>query len=215
MDPCFDKCTEHELIYIIQYPKGKLSFSSGDVQSISGFNLFHTASTLRGSSGSSLINEDMKCIGIHKGGFERDKLNIATGLGIVKYALCTLYNKGRLNNIKAKEPVRILSPEEKKKLEYYGLNETLLPNLYTCSYHGSPLLMLFYRTNYAWYFTKKEPEFLKININKLLDKMKVFNWTLINIYESDEKIISNFGEEVEEQHKNIIKYLKSSELMYM
>lgn len=58
---------KNKSIYIVQYPLGQiLSYASGTIESVLGFNYFHTASTMEGSSGSPLINENMECIGIHK-----------------------------------------------------------------------------------------------------------------------------------------------------
>jgi len=219
LEPCFDKCIDEELTYIIQYPKGKLSFASGFVQSISGFHIFHTASTLGGSSGSSLLNENLKCIGIHKGGYQRNKLNAGTELNIVIYALCILNDKGFFHEEKVRISSRKLLPNEKDELKNQGLHNSPIPNLYTCSYDGSSLHMLFYRTNHAWYFTKEEARYIRDleekNHEQILITIKMLKWTLINLNETIETIISNFGEELEQRQKDIVKYLYDSQLMYM
>ena len=60
-----------ETIYIIQYPNGKLSVSYGIINSISEnqkYNFCHKCSTDKGSSGSPILNENNKVIGVHKEG---------------------------------------------------------------------------------------------------------------------------------------------------
>ena len=60
-----------ETIYIIQYPKGKLSVSYGILHNIcedKNYNFIHKCSTEGGSSGSPILNINNKLIGIHKEG---------------------------------------------------------------------------------------------------------------------------------------------------
>ena len=64
---------KNEEITIIQYPKGKLSYSNGIITEIDNYELTHLASTEEGSSGSPIfIKGSIKVIGIHKGG-KKDK----------------------------------------------------------------------------------------------------------------------------------------------
>ncbi|ORY49280.1 hypothetical protein LY90DRAFT_457116, partial [Neocallimastix californiae] len=203
LDPCDDDdyCDDDRFTYIFQYPKKKLSFATGYIKSSSGFSYFHTASTDGGSSGSPLLNRDMKIIGVHKAGSESDNINIATKMSIVKYSITTLYYKGYSNEIrKAREPVRELSKDEIKELEIHGLNETEIPNMYQCPFTHSSLLMLFYRTNHGWYFTLKNKKEISTDINDI----KFYNWTLINPYKKVEEIIKEFDEKLEHRHELII-----------
>ena len=57
-------------IYITQFPKGKnLSYSTGKITKISGYELAHNAATDKGSSGSPIFLENtQEVIGIHKQG---------------------------------------------------------------------------------------------------------------------------------------------------
>ena len=60
-----------ETMYIIQYPKGKLSVSYGILNNIyedEGYNFNHKCETEPGSSGSPILNMNNKLIGIHKEG---------------------------------------------------------------------------------------------------------------------------------------------------
>ena len=63
-----------EEVYIIHYPKGKLSVSYGVIESIleeKNFNFNHKCSTEEGSSGSPILNiHNNKLIGIHKQGIQ-------------------------------------------------------------------------------------------------------------------------------------------------
>ena len=71
-----------ETIYIIQYPKGKLSVSYGILDKINENNkseFTHKCSTEGGSSGSPTLNINNKLIGIHKGG-SNNKYNKGTFL---------------------------------------------------------------------------------------------------------------------------------------
>ena len=63
-------------IFVLQYPKGNLSFSCGKVLSSIGKNIRHTASTDEGSSGSPIIRrcEDNFIIGLHNGGLTNKKV---------------------------------------------------------------------------------------------------------------------------------------------
>jgi len=213
LDSCYDDYNKKEEIHIFQYPETILSFATGNIKSSSGFNYFHDASTNSGSSGAPLINKNLKVIGVHKIGVISEKINVATNINIVKYAISTLFNKDHIYDItKARESPRKLSEDEKEELKKHGLKEiTRLSNMYICPYSSSPLVMLFSRTNHGWYFTLKKRSEIKYSI----DKIKLYDWTLINLYKKVEDIISEFGKELEHQHELIISWLKISELMYM
>jgi len=65
--PCANTVETDENIYIIQYPKGDaLKFAHGKIKINYGFDCLHTCSTQSGSSGSPLINDDLKVFSIHK-----------------------------------------------------------------------------------------------------------------------------------------------------
>ena len=213
LDPCDCNCHNNELIYVFQYPETIFSFATGFIESSVGYNYFHKASTNVGSSGAPLINKNMKVIGVHKAGLTSKEIkNVATKINIVKYAINTLYNKNYINDIKkAKKSTRELSEDEEKEIKRHGLKETPLSNMYICPYSTSSLVMLFYRTNHGWYFTVKN----KNEITYILKKIKLYNWTLIDIYKNIEEIINECGEKLEHLHELIISWLKISELMYM
>jgi len=244
LEPCYDEPNKNEMIYIFQYPKAKLSFASGYIEDHFGFNYFHNTSTNRGSSGSPLLNKFMKVVGVHKIGISTDNgdINLATDFTTIDYAIRTLYNKSYINEIiKAKEPTRSLTKHEDSLFKKYGLEKTPLLNMYYCPYIEYPSsVLLFYRTNHAWYFTRRE----KSNICYHLDNVKTYNWTLINTDESFTKALENkfskdesftktlenkfnkdesftktlenkYSKKLEHHHELLITWLKLSELMYM
>jgi len=190
-------------IFVFQYPKGKLSFSTGNIISSSCFNCHHTASTNGGSSGSPLLNEKMKVIGIHKGCFltpNDEVLNIGTKFSYIQNAIDILFNKRYINDItKARKPARKLSDDEEKELENHGLNkmkEKELCNVYECSYFSANChaVMFYYRTNHGWYFTLKYYNNIKIikESDLSLKTFKTFSWIFINPYKKYEEIINEF-----------------------
>ena len=85
-------------IYIIQYPLGKqASVSYGLLNEINEYDIKHSCSTERGSSGSPILNLlTNKIIGIHKMSLKSDNYNIGTSL---KFPLIDFFNKFNLNYI--------------------------------------------------------------------------------------------------------------------
>ena len=70
---------ENDTIYIIQYPKGKLSVSYGIIENIykdKQYNFTHKCTTDYGSSGAPILNINNKIIGIHKEGYTNVSMNI-------------------------------------------------------------------------------------------------------------------------------------------
>ncbi|OUM59927.1 hypothetical protein PIROE2DRAFT_63454 [Piromyces sp. E2] len=200
-------------IFVFQYPEGKLSFSTGNIISSSFFNYHHTASTKGGSSGSPLLNENMKVIGIHRGSFHTPDdvvLNIGTKFSYVQNAINILFNKSYINDItKARKTARKLSDDEEKELENHGLNkmeEKELCNVYKCPYFSKNYLgiMYYYRTNHGWYFTLRDDNKIKNKKENdlLFIKIKTFSWIFINPYKKYEEIINEFKKLILEEFFN-------------
>ena len=58
---------EDKSIYVLQYPSNNISVSYGLLTQINNYNIIHTCSTEKGSSGSPILNlNNFKVIGIHK-----------------------------------------------------------------------------------------------------------------------------------------------------
>ena len=84
-----------ETIYIIQYPEGKLPVSYGVLDKIledKKYNFNHKCSTKVGSSGSPILNNNNKLIGIHK-----------------ESSNCKNYNRGTFLNYPIKEFIKSLA----------------------------------------------------------------------------------------------------------
>jgi len=72
--PCANTVETGKNIFIIQYPKGDaLKFVHGKIKINYGFDCLHICSIQNRSSGSPLINDDLKVIGIHKSRREKKK----------------------------------------------------------------------------------------------------------------------------------------------
>ena len=71
----------NEIVYIIQYPKGKLSLSYGVTREnyMLSYQLIHTCLTNDGSSGSPILNRNNKVLGVHFGS-ESTKHNLKYGV---------------------------------------------------------------------------------------------------------------------------------------
>jgi len=217
---------EGDKIKIIQYPivnktntlqyseKKYPYYSSGKIKYLCGFSYFHSGSTKSGSSGSPLINDNMKIIGIHNSGIPSIQLNIATSINIVYNAINVFFNINSIYRRKnASKSAKDLDNNINIELINHGLEKTILPNVFLCPYSNklSKYIILFYRTNHGWYWTSE----LKKNIIFDEEVIKIYNWSLINPYESIEKNIENFNGKLEHRHKVIMTWLKLSEFMYI
>jgi len=199
INPCFltpndTDSKEGDLIYILQHPLGgELLFKPGIIKKIHGIDYLHAVTTYFGSSGSPLINNDLKVTGVHKGFIDHNNTiyNVATRLSVVKYALYTSYNRRNIIGIeRPRLPAKELSTEEIEELENHGL-QVLLSNddkLFICK-ESEKLLssVLFCRTNHAWYWTTLLlNDFNKNDIINYFNNesgiKRYFKWTIINPY---------------------------------
>ena len=96
--PYGSNISKNEEIYIIQFPEGKLSHSSGIITEINNYNLTHKASTKFGSSGSPIfLKGTTKVIGIHKQGNSTKKENYGT---LINPVIELLQNENNKNDSK-------------------------------------------------------------------------------------------------------------------
>jgi V8-like Glu-specific endopeptidase len=99
-------------VYIIHYPKGKLSVSYGLIDHlVDGKKLNHCCNTEEGSSGSPILSlETYKILGIHYGG--NDKRNFGT---FIKYAIEEVKKAKKLGNKNENEINLIFKIREENK----------------------------------------------------------------------------------------------------
>ena len=92
----------NEIVYIIQYPEGKLSLSYGVTREkyMVSYELVHTCLTSVGSSGSPILNRNNKVIGFHIGG-EKPFINLKYGV-FVSYPIKEFINQYCHDNITSK-----------------------------------------------------------------------------------------------------------------
>jgi len=112
-------------IYIIQYPKGELSVSYGIIKNIyeKKYIFNHKCSTERGSSGSPIINQNNKIIGIHQKGV--DKYNLGTFLNYPIKEFIQEY-KINLNKNENEDIFKYKNNKGKKKSLVLNKSEILL-----------------------------------------------------------------------------------------
>ena len=101
-DKIFDKCSgtyyEKESLYLMQYPKQKLSVSYGVLKEILDFDINHCCSTQDGSSGSPiLLLENKKVIGVHKE--QNNQYNFGKGTFLQKPIIEFIENLKKKNQL--------------------------------------------------------------------------------------------------------------------
>jgi len=207
------ECTENNSIMIIQYSSNeekfkenrtiqKLSISYGKIKNTKGINYSHDSPTYFASSGSPLFNT-LNVVGIHKS--SNGEENYATKISVAKYAIVTSYKRKFKNEISNTLGVtEELSNEKIKDFEKHNLIHQK-DNIFKYQGNGIISSLLFYRTNYAWYWTDQVINSCDMEI------LKYLNWTLINPY--DDEI--NEDESLSTIHKTIIMWLRLSEYIYL
>ena len=223
------ECIINDITTVIQYPVDEkalknmnnkndsvqnLSFSSGNIKYLSGINYCHTCSTYYASSGSPLVNNSLKVVGIHKSSLSNKNENYATKSTVAKYAICTAYlrrNKNEINNtIDAIEEIsedrmediknhNIIKLKDQNKHDLVELNNNIF------KFIGNDFIpsLLFYRTNHAWYWTDQ------ITDNYKMKTLKSLKWEIIIPHED----LTNTDKEP--IHRNLIMWLRLSEFMYL
>jgi ankyrin repeat protein len=142
--PCDKDAEDGESILIFQYAKIKYSLAHGNIKYARSFNYYHEAPTASGSSGSPLLNNEFKVVGIHKSkkiefnknddnenqeNNDKKCINIATKYTEIEFAIRKLYENSNLDGIeKARESAKELSDTEINELNEYGLQPLKLPS---------------------------------------------------------------------------------------
>ena len=108
-----------DAIYILQYPKGKSSYSFGELKNESSLqDIIYSCSTSNGSSGAPILDlRFFKVIGVHKG--SKESLNIGT---LIKYII-EAFKKINKNKFKLEEK------DKESKIKYFDNNEYYVGHL--------------------------------------------------------------------------------------
>ena len=91
---------ENDEICLIQYPKGgPIEINSGHLKKIDGFNIFHSVTTDKGSSGSPMIfiYRNYKIIGIHRCFIKKKSINLGINIKSILEKINESWNKNYFN----------------------------------------------------------------------------------------------------------------------
>jgi len=225
----YDKeCIINDITTVIQYPvdeealknmKNKndyvqnLSFSSGNIIYLSGINYCNKCPTYYASSGSPLVNNSLKVVGIHKSS-SKDNEKYAIKSTVAKYAICTAYlrrNKNEINN--TINIIEELTEERMEDIINHNIIKLKDPKIHNLKkfnnnifkFDGNDYIpsLLFYRTNHAWYWTDQIPN------NYDMETLKYLKWEIIIPHED---LINT---DMDPIYRNLIMWLRLSEFMYL
>ena len=206
-------------VYIIKDLKSKI-LSKGIIATRWGYKLLHTISNEQSLQGSPIVSLDNnRIIGIHTnkqiegehGGVFCEGINMKAAIQAIR-VLYKSYISDKFafiqkNNIFSQKELKLLTDSEINELKEHGLISTAIPELFISprSLYVTPLW--FYRTNYAWYWTPKEP------VNDNIEKP---NWIII-YPECSLKVIGGYwdGQEPAQRNINLIHWLESTGLDYL
>ena len=108
-------------IIILQYPKGKSSYSLGKIKDIKNNYIFYSASTTFGSSGSPIfLKGNMKVIGIHKGSSGKKDLNLGLLIGPIFSYFRNMEEKNNVSNKLNKMTINVSFERGQKSIQLFG-----------------------------------------------------------------------------------------------
>jgi len=206
--PCNEDCKKDDIIHIIQYPDGKnFKLANGKIIDIYGFDYLHQCSTENGSSGSPLLNENLKVVGVHKTYIKNKNANIATRFTVVEYAIRNLYNNRHLIGInKSRLSSKLLSDDEIMELYTHGLQKTSSEKIFKIPKTNNSSELLLYRENHAWYWMKRPSNLTEENL-KEISKLKQCKWSIIKLLNESNDNNEDYNA-LSHQQKVIINFLK-------
>ena len=108
-------------IIILQYPKGKSSYSLGKIKDIKNNYMFYSASTTFGSSGSPIfLKGNKKVIGIHKGSSGKKDLNLGLLIGPIFSYFRNMEEKNNVSNKLNKMTINVSFERGQKSIQLFG-----------------------------------------------------------------------------------------------
>ena len=211
---------EGQKIYIIKYSsEGDLSHVEGNILNYYGtdftFNISegNDEKEFYGSAIISLSKISLgDVLGLDKGIFliKNAKNKLATNINVILDAIRCLTHRNMVNPKETLPPARKLVNEDLTILSNKGLQPTDNPYIFISPSSLFITPLWFYRTQYSWYWTPKEPQ------NYSMDEIKKCNWSLIK----ENRPITAIGgmyHNTEPAERNIIliKYLIDSHLYFL
>jgi len=158
-------------IFILQYPNGNdLSFSNGKILSIKDNIILHNASTEGGSSGSPIIrrSKDNYIIGLHFGGYKKNKYNLATIFNEILKDISKGNEIYCIYSIENEKEINILH-DYNEDLKYF--NDEAMKELY---YEAKKINKKLFEENIELFINNKKIKFdYKIKINDSSKEIKV------------------------------------------
>ena len=108
-------------IIILQYPKGKSSYSLGKIKDIKNNYIFYSASTTFGSSGSPIfLKGNKKVIGIHKGSSGKKDLNLGLLIGPIFSYFRNMEEKNNVSNKLNKMTINVSFERGQESIQLFG-----------------------------------------------------------------------------------------------
>ena len=173
-------------IYALKYSnKDCLSYCEGSISGFYGSNIVYDIDEYNNNDstifyGTAIISQSKFCLGslisIDIGIFldQNKKNKLSTSINIIINSIKGLVHKNILLPLQTLPPAKNLSNEDLFILQNIGLLETENPNVFISPGTDDGITPLwFYRTQYAWFWTPKEPQ------NYNIEEIKKCNWSLI------------------------------------
>ena len=174
---------EDQKIYLIKYTKyGHLSYEEGNIIHYYGADLSYKISNnnkdsiLLGAPIISLSKSSLgDVIGLNKNLFldSENQTKLTTNMNIVLDSIRVFAYKNITTSLKTLSSQKKLSKSEIYILNKIGLKDTENPNVFISPASMFITPLWFYRTQYSWFWTPKQPT------NFTLEEIKKCNWSLI------------------------------------
>lgn len=131
-------------------------------------------STDPGFSGAPLVNNEGIVIGVHKSGMIKENYNKATDIYYLNAALSNFVNNNITSFALTIGNSKKLTLAEIEELNDHGLQSTVSPYVFISPRSRNVIPLWFYRTNFAWFWTPKEPKSYAIS------DIEECNWSFID-----------------------------------
>ena len=211
---------EGQKMYIINYTtEGELSYKEGTIINHYGTNFILNIpeeTEEKGFYGSAIISLSKislgDVLGIDKGMFlnKKAKNKLATNINVIIGAIRSLVHRNIISSEETLPPAKTLKNSELHVLHNIGLKSTENPFIFISPSSLFITPLWFYRTQYSWYWTPKEPA------NYDMNEIKKCNWSLIQENRPIKAIGGQYNNsEPDQQNIKLIKSLIKSGLSFL